>query len=178
MKIEILLLKFWINRYCKDDGIIPNSPLPVLVYRSVILFDKRKSVEENHKALEKAVLRNEWKVDWLWRIYRKTHYHSTAHECLVVFSGRAEIELGGHRVDYRERIGVGDVLIIPAGVAHRCVMSTENFSVFGLYPVGQTYDLLWGRKSDRKKALKNIVFVPRPIADPVFGKKGPLMHNW
>lgn len=81
---------------------------------------------------------NGWQVQWLARYgpTQKSHYHSAAHEGMVVLSGSARIrfgvadlppisaegeeerhEDGGIEIDAQ----IGDVFIIPAGVAHKTI---------------------------------------------------------
>jgi uncharacterized protein YjlB len=56
------------------------------------------------------------------------HYHSNTHECLAVCSGNANVILGGpggHRLILQQ----GDVIILPAGVGHKCTKHTGNVPV-------------------------------------------------
>lgn len=83
------------------------------------------------------------------------HFHSTTHEALGVFAGRAICRFGvsdqneavsGHKLD----LEAGDVLVIPAGVAHQAVES-DGLQMVGAYPhnAPAKWDLCYGgRESD------------------------------
>jgi uncharacterized protein YjlB len=75
-------------------------------------------------------------------------------------------------------IGAGDVIIIPAGVAHKNMGSSDDFGVVGAYPAGQNWDMNYGKGHERPQADKNIARVPLPEKDPVFGAGGPLGQHW
>jgi uncharacterized protein YjlB len=106
-----------------------------------------------------------------------SHYHSTAHEVLGVYHGSARVQLGGERGVVQE-VHPGDVLVIPAGVAHKKLGSTADFGVVGAYPEGQDWDMNYGRLGERPRADSNIARVPLPKADPVCGPDGPLTVHW
>jgi uncharacterized protein YjlB len=46
------------------------------------------------------------------------------------------------------------------------------------YPKGQSWDMNYGKAGERPRADMNIRKVPLPAADPVVGKKGPLIVHW
>ena len=169
----------------RDDGLVPNSNFPAIVYPSAVHFESRDP-SESMEVLQENVWRNGWKVDWKGNVYRKVHYHSTAHECLVVFRDQAQIELGGRRFGQYIKMKPGDVLLIPAGMGHEQLTMSRHFLVFGLYPDDQDWDLNWGwekeRGNRRGKADYNIkrVALPHPnlYTDPIFGRGGPLMELW
>jgi uncharacterized protein YjlB len=71
------------------------------------------------------------------------NYHSTSHEVLGVHSGVATLRLGGEHGKNVEVVA-GDVVIIPAGVAHQNLSSSDDFGVVGAYPGGHDWDLLRG----------------------------------
>ncbi|KAK9825331.1 hypothetical protein WJX74_010061 [Apatococcus lobatus] len=43
---------------------------------------------------------------------------------------------GDDQVSVQEQVTAGDVLVIPAGVAHKQVKSSGGFTMVGAYPVG------------------------------------------
>ena len=59
-------------------------------------------------------------------MYSQSHFHSTTHEVLVVISGRAKLCFGGEENPERveAELEKGDVMIVPAGVAHRLLVRT------------------------------------------------------
>lgn len=155
-----------------DDGFFPNSALPLLFYAEAL--PRADVTPERMEALFAA---NGWPPAWRASVFTYHHYHSTAHETLGVASGRARLMLGGP--EGREfEVGAGDVIVIPAGVAHRRLDSSSDFLVVGCYPPGQDWDLLRGEASDRPRADRNIAAVPLPRTDPVAGAEGPLTTLW
>lgn len=158
----------------KDDGQFPNNKdLPLLVYKNTV--DNTKNIDPEH--IEAILRRNGWAGGWRNGVYDFHHYHSTAHECLFVYSGRAHVQFGGeHGVDLE--ITPGDTVILPAGTAHKRLVSTLNFKVIGVYPSGQTWDMNYGKKGERPKADENIKDVSLPDKDPLYGENGPLVKYW
>lgn len=156
----------------EDDGSIPNSRLPLLVYRRVLAVE-----DASPEAIEEVLARGGWPPRWRWSIYPFHHYHSTAHEVLGVASGSARVMMGGAKGEELE-IVAGDVIVIPAGVGHRKLAESPDFLVCGGYPPGSEVDLLRGAPEDRPQVLANIAAVPLPETDPVHGAGGPLVHLW
>ena len=156
-----------------DDGQFPNSRYPVLVYPKAI-----EAREVSPERLEALFAGNGWPPQWRSGIYPFHHYHSTAHECLGVARGSATVMLGGP--NGREfHLGAGDVVVIPAGVAHQRIMASADFLVVGAYPRGhEDWDIRRGNPEDRPKADHNIANVPLPESDPAGGPKGALLRLW
>jgi uncharacterized protein YjlB len=159
--------------YLKDDGIFPNSRLPVIHYRDVL---KLPSLTPGNY-VKNLFAENDWRNAWKNGIYDYHHYHSVTHEVLGAYKGETVVQLGG---DHGEELifQKGDVLIIPAGVAHKNLTPGNNFKCVGAYPGGSDYDMNYGRKSERPRADKQILSVPLPLKDPVFGTYGALLHLW
>ena len=105
------------------------------------------------------------------------HYHSTTHEVLAVYRGAATLQLGGEK-GRKFAVNPGNVIVIPAGVGHKRVESSEDFGVVGAYPGGRHWDLLRGRPGERPQAERNIAAVPLPENDPIYGPDGPLRKIW
>jgi uncharacterized protein YjlB len=162
-----------VSRELKDDGKFPNSRLPLLLYRMAV----RLTGHDPAAVLELLFAKNGWYGSWRNGIYPFHHYHSTAHEVLGVYRGSARVQLGGERGVVHE-VGLGDVIIIPAGVAHKNLGSTGDFGVVGAYPEGQNWDMNYGQPSERPTADSNIRRVALPKADPIYGTRGPLMEKW
>ncbi len=151
------------------NGQFPNSELPVIVYRGIV------EGSATADAVQAMFARNAWPPQWVDTIFDYHHYHCTAHEALGVVSGSARLALGGpgaRHVDVRP----GDVVIIPAGVAHKLESSSDDFAVVGAYPPGQDWDILKGKDGDLERATANIARVPLPETDPVGGKA--LLELW
>jgi uncharacterized protein YjlB len=158
----------------KDDGSIPNnSRLPLLIYKRAL----NPPAQDPASAIEGLLGSNKWGGCWRNGIYSFHHYHSTAHEALLVYRGSAEVQLGG-KSGIVETIEPGDVLIIPAGVGHKNLGDWGDFGIIGAYPAGQSWDLCYGKPGERPRTDENIARVPLPKADPVFGDAGPMMKEW
>ena len=105
---------------------------------------------------------NGWTGAWRNGVYGYHHYHATTHKVLGCHAGTARVQLGGPDGAVHE-IAAGDVVVIPAGVAHRRVEASDDFAVVGAYPDGVTPDLQEGG-GDPSIALD------RPDRDPVLGE--------
>jgi uncharacterized protein YjlB len=156
----------------EDDGVFPNSRLPLLLYRSAI-----QPREASPEAMEALFAAGGWPPAWRSSIYTFHHYHSTAHEVLGIASGTVRLMLGGPKGREFD-VSAGDVIVIPAGVVHRRLSSSPGFLVVGGYPPGRTWDLLRGESGERPQADRNIAAVPMPKTDPVAGPDGPLLAHW
>lgn len=151
------------------DELMPNSPLPVLIYRAV-------GVEGDPAgAFESLFEANGWRGSWRNGVYDFDHYHSNAHEVLGVAGGRATLQLGGDAGQPVE-VSAGDVLVLPAGTGHRRVSASADFSVVGAYPPGQEhYDICRTRSAEAELRISKVA---RPKTDPVLGGDGPLLQLW
>jgi len=155
-----------------DDGTFPNNRLPLLFYEEALPRD-----EVTPEALERLFAACGWPPAWRASVYTFHHYHSTAHETLGIARGAARLMLGGPEGQEFD-VRAGDVIVIPAGVAHKRLSSSGDFLVVGCYPLGQDWDLLRGEPGDRPQADQNIAQVPLPETDPVGGTDGPLVERW
>jgi uncharacterized protein YjlB len=176
----------------QDDGRFPNNGrLPLLLYREAIRTGGEASAGEPPvesalaaqtaetlaSAVEETFHRNGWGGSWRNGVYGMHHYHSTAHEALGVYAGSARVQLGGESGPVFE-IRAGDVVVIPAGVAHKRLASSVDFAVVGAYPDGQRPDMCYGSSGERPRTEGNIRRVPSPRKDPVHGDAGPLLDLW
>jgi uncharacterized protein YjlB len=127
--------------------------------------------------IERVFGMNRWSRPWHDGVYNYHHYHSTAHEALGCYAGRARLQLGGP-TGLEVEIALGDVLVLPAGVAHKNLDASEDFCVVGSYAGGRSYDMKYGHADERPEAEERIARVPLPETDPVYGKDGPLMRYW
>lgn len=156
-----------------DDGHIPNSKFPLLIYHGVFTEKGFKGAEW----LEKQFALNNWANSWRWGVYSYHHYHSNTHEVLGVFSGWANLQLGGEK-GKKFKVKEGDIIVIPAGTGHKNVGCSSDFSVVGAYPNGMEPDLMKGADGERPGADKNIAAVPVPDADPLLGPHYGLKNIW
>lgn len=150
---------------------MPNSRLPVLVYRGVL------AEHDTNKAggFDALFERNGWVGIWRNGVYDYDHFHSNAHEVLGVARGSAELQIGGE-TGKRLRVEAGDALLLPAGTGHCRISKSENFVVIGAYPPGQErYDIC--RKRDPEAEMR-IAKTKLPATDPVTGNAGGLLELW
>lgn len=156
------------------NGSFPNNPkLPVLLYKRAIQLPGKKGDQFVQQVFEQ----NNWGNTWVDSIYTYHHYHSNTHEVLGVISGQCTVMLGGENGQPFE-LEKGDVLILPAGVAHKRIKASDDFSCAGGYPEGRDYDINYGKPEEHPRVDENIKQVPMPDADPVFGKGGMLFEYW
>lgn len=173
--MKIRRTAYFVNSYLlHDDGIFPNnSALPVIHYKNIFtipfLFPSR--------AIKKHFACNGWGNAWKNSVFDFHHYHSTTHEVLGAYKGHAEIQLGGDQGPIII-FEVGDVIVIPAGVAHKRLDPKAMLKCVGAYPDGRRADLQLGAKSERPETDNSIQMVPLPRKDPVFGADGELMFQW
>jgi uncharacterized protein YjlB len=162
-----------IERYTfNDDGVIPNSSFPVIVYRGVL-----SGADLSAARFIALFGQHGWSNAWKNSIYDYTHFHSNTHEVLGVAEGSARVRLGGDHgasVD----LGAGDVVILPAGTGHRAESASEDLLVVGAYPDGLEFDIRRGAPTERAEVYANLARVPRPRQDPVAGPDGQLMQIW
>lgn len=153
-----------------DDGAIPNSALPLLVYRSAVPADAA--------AIERIFAANQWPPAWRDGVHPFHHFHSTAHEVLGVARGEASVLFGGPKGEVLT-VKAGDVVVIPAGVAHCNQGQSDDLLIVGAYPEnGPGPDLRRGKAAEHDEAVSAVAKVPRPGADPVEGEGGPLEGLW
>jgi uncharacterized protein YjlB len=153
----------------QDDGSFPNNPRPLLLYN--------RSVSTDPAVIEALFTSNDWPSAWRNGVYPYHHYHSTAHEALGVYSGSATVQFGGPKGEIAT-IRPGDVAVIPAGVAHKCLEPSPDFRIVGAYPLGQRWDMCYGKADERPTADRNIAAVPDPGKDPIQGAGGILPRLW
>jgi uncharacterized protein YjlB len=157
----------------EDDGLVPNSPLPFLVYKGAVAVGN----DDPEKTIEGLFGAHGWGDMWRNGIYDYLHYHATVHEALGVARGRALVRFGGDRGETLE-VSAGDVAILPAGTGHQLVSASDDFSVVGAYPPGPRMQITRPTPENHAKALKTIPAVKLPERDPVMGKDGPLVRLW
>jgi len=157
----------------EDDGLIPNSPLPFLVYKRSVAVE----TGDPEEIIEGLFGANGWGDMWRNGVYDYAHYHATVHEALGVARGHARVRFGG--ASGRElEISAGDVAILPAGTGHQCLSASPDFSVVGAYPPGPKMQITRPTPENHAKALKTIPEVKLPKTDPVLGADGPLLRLW
>ncbi|TDH20042.1 hypothetical protein EXU57_21655 [Segetibacter sp. 3557_3] len=150
-----------------------NIDLPVIVYQAILNVPASGESEFIKGIFEQ----NGWSNSWTDSIYTYHHYHSNTHEVVGVSRGRCMLLLGGDD-SILTTLEKGDVVLIPAGVSHKNVGSSDDFECVGAYPKGADYDMMRGEPGERELAEQNIKAVPIPETDPVFGNMGPVLEHW
>jgi uncharacterized protein YjlB len=157
-----------------ENGNFPNNPtLPLMVYKGALLLHP----DETEDAIKKVFAANGYTNAWVDGIFDYHHYHSNTHEVMGIFCGKADVQFGGDHGVCLE-IDKGDVIIIPAGVAHKKLNSTKDFTVVGAYPYGAEFNIKYGKPEERPEADEEIAKVKNPDSDPVYGSKGHLFECW
>ena len=153
--------------YLKDDDVIPNSALPLLLYPQVI-----DAAHANRAStFEQRFEQNGWTHTWCNGIYSLP----PAHEVLGISCGSARVRLGGDRGVVLD-VKAGDALLLPAGVGHQNLGASADLLVIGAYPKDQDWDLC--RQARSQKELDQIARVPLPSRDPICGVCGGLNEHW
>ncbi|MFL5763850.1 MAG: cupin domain-containing protein [Bacteroidia bacterium] len=165
--------KYTVQKYfLKDDGRFPNNAgLPVLLYKNALALPKFFP----GNFIMKLFAKNGWKNAWKDGVYDFHHYHSTTHEVLGVYRGKTTVLLGGTR-GVELTLEKGDVLVIPAGVAHKNITPKSTFKCVGAYPDGKEYDMNYGKIGERPGTDKNIRNVAIPETDPL--GEGAIQKYW
>lgn len=155
--------------HLEDDETFPNNRLPVLLWRNGIQVQGENNGPD---IIERHFLDNGWQGSWQDGIFTYHHYHSTAHEVLGIGRGSVRVMLGGSSGQELD-LETGDIVLLPAGTAHRNLGASDDLIVVGAYPPGQRPDILRGEPGDRPGADQNIANVTLPDTDPVTGNDGP-----
>lgn len=157
----------------QDDGTFPNSRLPALLYKGALDIPWLFPAAHVKHLFEK----NGWSNSWDAGIFEYHHYHSICHEVLGIYKGHTKLQLGGLEGP-QIFIEKGDVLVIPAGVAHKNLGPEHAVGVIGAYPGGRDYDMNYGKPGERPAADQHIKKVPVPDKDPLFGRDQGLFKIW
>lgn len=155
----------------EDDGVVPNSHLPVVLYPMAC------GAEGASTWLELTFARNGWTNNWRDIVLPYDHFHSTTHEVLGVGRGSVSLQVGGHRGLVFD-LSAGDVVVVPAGVGHFSVAGHTDYEMVGGYPLGRSWDMRTGLAEERDEVLANLAWLDLPETDPLLGRQGPLLDLW
>ncbi|KAF2736720.1 hypothetical protein EJ04DRAFT_542300 [Polyplosphaeria fusca] len=157
-----------------SHALIPNTTPhshPLTIYHSAFPPSTPPSAIEAH------LPSNGVTPQWRYTMYSQSHYHSTTHEVLCVYQGRAKLLFGGElNPDKIEQVvEAGDAIIIPAGVSHRLLEDYGKgggFQMVGSYPKGCSWDMCYGREGEEERAaaVANVKWFAK---DPLYGDDGP-----
>ncbi|HTT82287.1 MAG TPA: cupin domain-containing protein [Rhizomicrobium sp.] len=159
-----------------DDGETPNNPdLALVVYRSPVVLDSRL---DPAAIFEELFAAHGWEESWRDAMYDFNHFHSRAHECLGIARGKLTALFGG-RKGRKIELKAGDLVVIPAGVGHRCIRKSKDLLIVGAYPPnGGKYDEPKPGEIADAVVRDRIRKVPLPATDPAYGENGPLFSIW
>ena len=146
----------------KDNGKFPNSRFPVLHYPGAVSVPVLFAAQR----ITSLFKRNGWTNNWRDGIYTYAHYHSNTHEAMAVIRGRTTLQLGGEAGTFI-KMQKGDLLIIPAGVAHKNMGHQKDVICIGGYPEGTDFDMNTGQPGERPATDAAIAAVPLPANGPL-----------
>jgi len=153
---------------------IPNTSIqnkPLLIYHGAFQGSSAAQIESHLQTI--GVVTPQWR----YTMYSTSHFHSTAHEVLSICSGSAKLCFGGEENSGRVEpvVETGDVIVVPAGVAHRLLEDHGSFQMVGSYPNGKNWDMCYGAEGeeDKTKAIARLGWFTR---DPVYGEEGPTLE--
>ncbi|QMT61848.1 cupin domain-containing protein [Legionella sp. PC997] len=157
----------------KANGLFPNNPrFPLLIYKQMEVV-KNQSPQK----LQELLQQNHWGNSWVDSIYDYHHYHSRTHEVLVILAGEGTVQFGGDNGTIYP-VSHGDVVIIPAGVAHKSLHLSSDFQCIGAYPGNVDFDMNYGKAEEHPRVIEQIKRVGVPQSDPIFGTHGLLFNYW
>ena len=152
----------------------PNNPrYPLLIYTKAVVIEKNDPAAR----FEELFKTNNWINTWRNGILSMHHFHSSAHEVLGIYSGEVTILMGGEQ-GVLIAVSAGDVIIVPAGVAHKKISVKGVLGVVGAYPMGQEADTCMSPLANVSDAARRVAVVRLPRQDPVYGVGGPLLEHW
>jgi uncharacterized protein YjlB len=157
-----------------DDGDIPNSRLPLIVYRGALPAEGDVAA-----AFEARFASHGWGRMWRNSVFPFHHYHSNTHEVLGIAAGTVMLRMGGEANGATFEAVAGDALLIPAGVGHKRLSDATGLVVVGAYPPGAPAYDLWREGAEEKDRIRaKIAGVPLPKTDPVGGENGAVAEVW
>lgn len=159
----------------KENKPFPNNPLPVLYYPEAL--KNLTETSDNGKQVKDYLEKNGYSNSWIGGILSQHHFHSNTHEVLVCLSGTATVQLGGPGGEVYP-FHQGDVVLLPAGTAHKKSEATTDFQIVGAYPYGLEYDMQTGDEEKYDTLKGRIAKVAKPEMDPVEGNQGPVFDYW
>ncbi|CAG9952788.1 unnamed protein product [Clonostachys rosea f. rosea IK726] len=165
--------------FFKPTNYIPNSQLPVLLYRKALPLPLKENL------VKEFLESNNWIHGGTWNAVPRHHFHPNTHECYAVVKGSSELLIGVGPLDSEAEgevihVESGDVIVLPAGVSHCSKSFSEDYRYIGAYPKGSLeWKNEYGRDQSRFESLAlESSSVNVPDWDPVNGHRGPLSKLW
>ncbi len=173
-KEKLIQEAYFVSHKITENGNFPNNAnLPLMIYKGAFLIHPNDDAE----VIKRVFAKNGYSNAWIDGIFDYHHYHSNTHEVMGVYCGKADVQFGGEHGVCIE-LDKGDVVVVPAGVAHKKLQASDDFTVVGAYPNGADYNLKYGGNDERPQADEDIAKVKNPDSDPVYGSKGHLFECW
>ena len=110
--------------------LLPGVRWPLLIYPQAV-------EEAKPEVFEELFNRNRWPAAWRNGVFPFHHYHSNSHEVLGVYDGEVTVQFGGALT---LTATPGDVIVLPAGTAHKKLSSRGSLGIVGAYPEGSDPD--------------------------------------
>lgn len=148
------------------DKPFPGNEIELQLYRAVFNNDQT----ELDAKFRKLFSNYGWSIPWINGVYGFHHFHAEAHEVLGCAAGWVVVQIGGPNGP-KFKLTAGDAMLIPAGVAHKNIDSSADYSILGSYPHGQEPDLRRGNPDEWNEVLNKISLVRLWDRDPITGKK-------
>lgn len=175
----------------------PNSVFPVLVYRNVLtkaMTDPAIPERQRQQEVNNFFKAHGWTVDNTWPSVTHNHYHPNVHETYAVIAGSSTLILGldvnitpdklsDEELDkldnyLRIKVNTGDVITLPAGVAHCSRHFDKDYRYAAAYPSGSLkYMSISSAVTKRSEEYDNrddielTIKADFPTGDPVFGTR-------
>ncbi|KAF2213251.1 hypothetical protein CERZMDRAFT_39845 [Cercospora zeae-maydis SCOH1-5] len=165
-----------LQHYIPSYGRTPNTSIqnkPLLIYKSCFPCPACSATDIESHLTSLGVVTPQWR----YTMYSTSHFHSTTHEVLCISHGKAKLCFGHEENSARveEVVEKGDVVVVPAGVAHRLLEDLEGgFEMVGSYPKGCQWDMCYGREGEERK-VAGIEDLDWFVKDPVYGDRGPVL---
>lgn len=160
------------KHFFEGNGRVPNSRLPLLIYRNVIRWDV--------PTMEAVMRQNKWMPCWHAHdgMWPRHHFHTEAHEFICVTKGVHTGKFGGHD-GIETQMNAGDVVVIPAGVGHRGLQISDDLDLTGGFHEGFcVVDFRMGFPDEYHDLCRKAREIPILDYDPFFGVNGPLARIW
>lgn len=158
--------------FFEGNGRVPNSRLPLLIYRNVIRWDVT--------TMEAIMRQNKWVTSWHAHdgMWPRHHFHCEAHEFICVTKGAHLGKFGGHN-GKKSQLNAGDVIVIPAGVGHCGLEISDDLDLTGGFHDGfGVVDFRMGFPEEYAELRARARQIPVLDYDPFFGVDGPLAQIW
>jgi len=161
--------------YAYENQPYPNSTLPVLYYKNAL----KDSLGESFTADDVLELfeRNGYTNGWVNGIHSEHHFHPNTHEVLACVEAQGMVQIGGDRGEITQ-FRKGDILLVPAGVAHKKVDGDMKFQVVGAYPEELSPEMQYGNADDYESMRSRSEEVEVPKTDPLTGSPGAVDEYW